>query len=804
MDIHASKHRGRDRRVAVLILLGTVLTLVGAPHNAAAATIRVTSLQQKITSIGGCSLQEAIYASRLQQTFDGVHGTAINFVNIDGTSNVIPTQCLMGTGNDIIVLPTGGVFDMHAFFDDPSNYLGPTATPFITSTITIQGNGAQLIWTGNQPAYGNRKARAFAVGTTCRLFFCSTGSLTIENLYVRGFIVKGGDSVYGGGGLGAGGAIYVNNGTLVVENSTFEANAALGGSAVSNAPHQGAGGGGLSGNGGGFGNPLLTGGGGGGGSRGDGAPAEFSGGGGGGTVFAGNASVGGLLCGGDGGLASDEGNDGSSAPCAGGGGGGSGAAINALIQGGGNNGGDGNYGGGGGGAGASEKGGTGGKGGFGGGGGGAASGSGGNGGFGGGGGGGNVCGFLDLSSDCPGHGGPFGGDGMHSGLVGGGGGGALGGAIFSDSGNVTVRNRTFYNNSVTRGLGLVSGTDVADNGADAGSAIFSRNGSLTVVDVTISGNLATGSGGGIVVYEDGLPTTFTLNDTIIYNNGGQECFYHGRVTHTGVTNLIGQNFGCKGNIADFPSDPQLGPLGQNGGITPTMAIPFRSSAFNAADPVTSLPADQRGQTRPGMSSFPDIGAFELCLKGNPLIDALPCPIFVPIEVLNALTVQVSPAAGGMITNPQAAVTNYPVNAIVPLSATASPGYAFVNWTGSPDVADPNNRSTTVTMTQDEFLTANFAPVACVTNLTGRGTVGLFGRSDRIDLTWTGLGTATSYNVLRGTAPGGENPVPIGTTTGTAYTDTKGLVRGTTYYYVLQPLNGTAVVCTSNEVAVGAP
>ena len=147
----------------------------------------------------------------------------------------------------------------------------------------------------------------------------------------------------------------------------------------------------------------------------------------------------------------------------------------------------------------------------------------------------------------------------------------------------------------------------------------------------------------------------------------------------------------------------------------------------------------------------------------------------------------------------------PKTTTVPLSATASPGYTFVNWTGTiTDVADPNNRSTTVTMTQDEFLTANFAPVACVTNVTGRGTVGMFGRSDRIDLTWTALGTASAYNVLRGTAPGNESPVPIGTTTGTAYTDTKGLVRGTTYYYVLQPVNGTAVVCTSNEVVVGAP
>jgi fibronectin type 3 domain-containing protein len=81
---------------------------------------------------------------------------------------------------------------------------------------------------------------------------------------------------------------------------------------------------------------------------------------------------------------------------------------------------------------------------------------------------------------------------------------------------------------------------------------------------------------------------------------------------------------------------------------------------------------------------------------------------------------------------------------------------------------------------------------------------LFAKPDRIDLTWTGFGNATSYNVLRGTSAGGENPVPIGSTTTTAYTDTGGLVKGTTYYYVVLPMNGGTAVCSSNETAVKAP
>jgi hypothetical protein len=63
----------------------------------------------------------------------------------------------------------------------------------------------------------------------------------------------------------------------------------------------------------------------------------------------------------------------------------------------------------------------------------------------------------------------------------------LGGAIFNDSGSVTVHNSTFYNNSVTRGISageLGSGGP----GGDAGGAIFSRNSSTTIVNSTFSAN----------------------------------------------------------------------------------------------------------------------------------------------------------------------------------------------------------------------------------------------------------------------------------------------------------------------------
>src|SRR6266446_8348546 len=45
---------------------------------------------------------------------------------------------------DTIELPAGAVFPMGTIFDDAANAFGPTATPVINSTITIEANGSRL------------------------------------------------------------------------------------------------------------------------------------------------------------------------------------------------------------------------------------------------------------------------------------------------------------------------------------------------------------------------------------------------------------------------------------------------------------------------------------------------------------------------------------------------------------------------------------------------------------------------------------------------------------------------------------
>ena len=162
--------------------------------------------------------------------------------------------------------------------------------------------------------------------------------------------------------------------------------------------------------------------------------------------------------------------------------------------------------------------------------------------------------------------------------------------------------------------------------------------SLEVKDPTFSGNQSTGSGAAIVAFnaivhvktgpgfpfpptvpvDVDIPIAFTLNNTVIANNGANECFFLGNGTFNpeGAGNLIMQNGSgqfkpCPGVVTT--SDPQLQPLQLNSpGNTPTMAILSSSPAVDKADPSTSLSKDQRDVPRPQpQGGASDIGAFEV-------------------------------------------------------------------------------------------------------------------------------------------------------------------------------------------------
>lgn len=575
----------------------------------AGSTIVVTTVNQETNADAECSLQEAIHAANRD---------ASTAPNPSGGAD-LTTGCAAGSGTDTIELPPGAVFTFADPINDAANFAGPAATPIITSSIVIEGRGARL-----ERLAAGRLTRAFVIG--------ATGALDLREVHLKGFAIRGGDGGAGGGGggLGAGGAIYVQGGSLRVRWSTFEGNGVRGGDGGDGSSGAGGGGGGLSGDGGtGFGS-----GGGGGGSRGDGGIGrtsnnDFWGGGGGGRVTSGSNEDPGQPCGGAGGESTFAiGGDGDSASpfCAGGGGGG-GSGTSDLFPG---HGGNGSYGGGGGGGGTGPglTSGDGGDGGFGGGGGGAPDNEGGDGGFGAGGGAG-----FEVFSNGRGQGGTFGGDGSDLGTAGGGGAG-LGGAIFGYLADIDVENSTFVANTAERGRsGIQCGLDAcapgANDGRGAGGAIFTVAGALTVQSSTLSGNwtgeynlidgVKVGLGGGaIVVYdpEGDDEATLVLRNTIIAGNDNAECYTRNGVTTSGSQGniIVDSSVNTRGDVpcpgVISAVDPGLGVLALNPpGRTPTMAIADGSSAVDVA--VGATPTDdQRGIPRP-QGAVADVGAFEL-------------------------------------------------------------------------------------------------------------------------------------------------------------------------------------------------
>lgn len=236
---------------------------------------------------------------------------------------------------------------------------------------------------------------------------------------------------------------------------------------------------------------------------------------------------------------------------------------------------------------------------------------GGNGGFGGGGGGGG-------DENAGGLGGFAGGDF-------GGGGAGLGGAIFINGGTVTVSNSTLYGNHAQGGLG-------ADNGKGYGGGIFNRNGALTIINSTLAENTVSDAGTAVYVVQDGdllgngngsgsskaYASAMIFNSILWSTNSGHTDFEQisyalGDGMNGGAGNLIGSQNNFFGGIVST-SNPGLSPLGFNGGPTETCTFSSSSPAWQTANVAAAMQAglkgDQRGNTRFTNAGLLDIGAVQ--------------------------------------------------------------------------------------------------------------------------------------------------------------------------------------------------
>jgi hypothetical protein len=184
------------------------------------------------------------------------------------------------------------------------------------------------------------------------------------------------------------------------------------------------------------------------------------------------------------------------------------------------------------------------------------------------------------------------------------GGNGLGGALFNLDGKVALANDTLDLNPTTDGSG---GSGGGHEGSDAGGAVY---------------NLAFGND-----IDSGKPVTATLvmNNSILADSTSsndlnflaQNGLGTNTATVTGSHNLVMSNNGSTApGVIISRADPHLGPLQNNGGLTPTMLPSAGSPVLGSGDPSLSPSTDQRGQPRPPNGPT-DLGSVQVSTARTP-------------------------------------------------------------------------------------------------------------------------------------------------------------------------------------------
>ncbi|MGB7068167.1 MAG: BACON domain-containing carbohydrate-binding protein [Pyrinomonadaceae bacterium] len=246
-----------------------------------------------------------------------------------------------------------------------------------------------------------------------------------------------------------------------------------------------------------------------------------------------------------------------------------------------------------------------------------------------------------------------------------------GGAIYADTGSMTLRRMSIFGNSFSvpaePGYSSIGGavylyeganhkienSSIYGNACSLGAGVYSQ-GVVAISNSTIYGNTATTSGGGIYalaelsirnstisansVPEGGVGGGMVINggvislrNSIIAGNVGPEITLNvGAVLSEGY-NLVGDAAGDSTNtvnpivyqVSDIrDTAPMLSSLQSFGGPTPVAALLGSSPAVNTGNNENAPATDQRGSTRI-VSETLDMGAFESNIEVTPAIQMLP-------------------------------------------------------------------------------------------------------------------------------------------------------------------------------------
>jgi hypothetical protein len=172
----------------------------------------------------------------------------------------------------------------------------------------------------------------------------------------------------------------------------------------------------------------------------------------------------------------------------------------------------------------------------------------------------------------------------------------LGGALFNLDGVVTLINDTLAANTVRSGTGGVPNLPVGG----------------AVLNLAFGNDIDTGSP---------FAASLVLNNSILANSIGGDDLLSGSLngspaTVSGSHNLVMSSSGPIGaGVIALTANPNLGPLQNNGGLTPTMLPLPGSPVLGAGDPSLAPSTDQRGQPRPPNGPT-DLGAVQLSVAST--------------------------------------------------------------------------------------------------------------------------------------------------------------------------------------------